>query len=93
MTCATGRSDSNGMATMSAETIGRRIRSRRKELGLTQEHLAMLCQASQAAVSDWETGTGRPSWRSLEALVAHLDCTASWLMGEDPPAAAATDES
>ena len=41
---------------MDAATLGRRIGSRRKELGMTQKDLAEQLHVTDGAVSKWERG-------------------------------------
>lgn len=62
-------------------TIGHRIRSRRKELKLTQVQLAKAIGISQGAVSDLETGeTEVPAGETLVGLCRALHTTAKWII-------------
>lgn len=69
---------------------GARIRSRRKELGLTQEELAERVGLKKAAISKIEKGIVVNLKRDVIAsLSAALSCSPSYLMGwdtDDPPA-------
>lgn len=48
--------------------IGDKIKSKRKELNLTQEYLARELNISRQAVSKWEKGTSEPSMENLVKL-------------------------
>ena len=47
------------------------IRTRRIELGMTQEHLAGLVRVSQTCIARWETGARVPAGHHL-LLLLHL---------------------
>ncbi len=60
------------MAFMAAESdIGARIRSRRQQLGLTQQQLADRLAVAESSVVAWETGKHYPK-RKLGAIEAEL---------------------
>lgn len=67
------------------QTIGQRIRSRRKELKLTQKDVANAIKGvSHVAVSQWESDTTKPNAENLLDLAAALECSFVWLLkGED----------
>lgn len=48
------------------------IRTRRIELGMTQDHLAGLVKVSQTCVARWETGTRVPAGHHLILLLRLL---------------------
>ena len=50
------------------ETLGKRIVSHRKRLGLTQDALAERLGVTAQAVSKWENGTADPSTSNLLKL-------------------------
>lgn len=52
--------------------IGRRIRLRRQERGMSQEQLAVAAKLSQPAIARMEHGQVNPQWDSLERLCAAL---------------------
>lgn len=54
-----------------ASRLGNKIRSRRRELGLTQGQLGKRVGKSQVAVSEWERGAASPS--DLTALAHALE--------------------
>lgn len=66
---------------MSTQTLGERIRSRRKELKLTQKDLAnALKNVSHVAVSQWESNTTKPNAENILDLSTVLQCEISWLL-------------
>lgn len=56
------------------------MQARRKELGLTQEELALRSGLHQRWISNVETGKRNPSYASLRRLAAGLDVSASELL-------------
>lgn len=88
----------NGMGnkgiTCEMKTMGERLRSRRKALGLSQQTLARLSGIRQPTIANLESGRNQGSTHVAE-LAAALNCRASWLATgsgpcedpEDTPAA------
>jgi transcriptional regulator with XRE-family HTH domain len=80
--------------------LGNAVKTRRQELGLTQEQLANDSGLHQRWVSNVETGKRNPSYGSLRRLAGALGLSASELIARaeqietggsaDPPTAAAT---
>lgn len=64
------------------------LKSRRKELGLTQKDVADTFGIKSVNVSDWERGAGMPEASRLPALAKKLKMTVSELMGDAPVAMA-----
>lgn len=62
------------------DTIGGRIRQRRRILGKTLAELGRQIGVSAAAISLWENGTTSPEAKRLEALCQYLYCTMEWLV-------------
>ena len=60
--------------------ISDRIKTRRKEFGLTQKELASLIGVTHATVSQWETTDTIPAGKNLEALCAALRTSGVWLL-------------
>ena len=60
--------------------LGLAVKSRRQELGLTQEQLANDTELHQRWISNVETGKRNPSYGSLRRLAAGLELTASELI-------------
>ncbi|OTP83223.1 LexA family protein [Gilliamella apicola] len=66
---------------MATETIGQRIRRRRKTLNLTQKDLAKSLQdASHGSISQWESDITSPSAKNLFDLSIALECDFAWLL-------------
>lgn len=67
-------------------TIGKRIKRRREELGLTQEDLAKLIgYQERSAISMVETGKRDITWENVCKYAKALKCSPSYLMKwEDP---------
>lgn len=65
---------------MTTETVGGRIRSRRRELKLTQSDIAKYIGISASAVTQWEQGLTIPNGQSLIFLSEILACAPDWLM-------------
>ncbi|MGV7093831.1 S24 family peptidase [Siccibacter turicensis] len=60
--------------------MNERIRSRRKELKLTQAVLAKLVGVNRVTVTGWESGDYEPGGSNLQALSAALKCNPLWLI-------------
>jgi len=58
---------------MRALDIGSLIVFHRKKAGLTQIELAQLSGVSRFVVQDIEAGTGRTTWKNLEAVLHSLN--------------------
>ncbi len=67
---------------METENIGRKIKSRRAELGLTQKDLAGRMHISSQLVSKWETGESLPSIEYLSQLCDVLEISLTEMVGE-----------
>lgn len=66
-------------------SIGERIKSRRKELGLTQTQIKQTTGISSGNLSDIENGNKLPSTPTLISLSKILDCSIDWMLkGETP---------
>ena len=76
---------------MDKETIGKLIKARRMEKGLSQKQLAELIQVSLATVSKWETGVNLPDILILDKIAKGLDIPLAELL--DTGASAANGES
>lgn len=65
-------------------TMGKRIRQRRTEKGMTLEELGDLLGVRPAAVNKWENGTVENIKRStIEDMAEIFNCSPVWLMGLD----------
>lgn len=62
------------------DSIGKRIKERRKELGLTQTDIYEQCEITSGALSKIENGARVPSVLSFYALSQVLKCSVDWLI-------------
>ncbi len=62
--------------------VGKRIKIRRKQAGLTLKKMSDLVGISASFLSDIENGRSRPSLKRLEGIAEALKTSVSWLMGE-----------
>ena len=63
-------------------SLGERMRFRRRELGLTQDELALLSGTNQAVIQKIENGKSlRP--RKLDVIADALNITPAWLLYGD----------
>ncbi len=75
-----------------------RIRSRRKQLKLTQAVLGKLVGVNRVTVTGWESGDYAPGGTNLQALSAALKCNPQWLINgigdpdSDAPSPRPTDK-
>jgi transcriptional regulator with XRE-family HTH domain len=60
--------------------LGLAVKTRRRELGLTQEELSLRSQLHQRWISNVETGKRNPSYASLRRLAAGLELSTSELI-------------
>ena len=65
-----------------AESFGQRIRTRRTEMGLTQQQLADLMFVSRRTIINWESGNSLPDISMLARLASHLDLGTIELLDE-----------
>ena len=72
-----------GRTTQLELAIGARIRTRRKQLGLSQSDLAERLGVSFQQVQKYERGANRVAASTLLAAAQALDVTIGWLVGED----------
>lgn len=70
---------------MKNETLGDRIRLRRKSLQLTQKQLAQQVKVSHVAISQWEKEETLPRGENLLRLAEALGCAPSFLIDGDGP--------
>lgn len=69
-----------------AETLGTRLRARRRAEGLTLADVAKRAELSLPYVSNLERGRGNPTMEALQALAQALGTTVSALVGDDESA-------
>lgn len=63
-------------------TLGEKIRSARKDKGITQKQLADLINVKHNSISDWESDKHKPDVDSLEKICDILDLNPSDLLGQ-----------
>jgi transcriptional regulator with XRE-family HTH domain len=63
--------------------IGKRIRDRRKHLGMTQRDLAELLNTTRGNLAHYEIGDVDFTVTTLEALSRALHCKTAYLLGQD----------
>lgn len=73
-------SQHEGIMSSDAQTLkalGKRIREKRKKAGITQEHLAELCEFDPTYISLLETGKRNPAFLSVAKIAKKLGCSVS----------------
>ncbi len=60
--------------------VGKNIKKRRVEKGMTQDQLAEKLNVTRQAVSNWETGKTQPSIEMLTAIATHFDTSVEALI-------------
>lgn len=65
---------------ISMESVGERIKKRRKEMQLTQTDIFQLCGIHSGALSRIENGTSVPSAILFYKIAQVLDCDMHWLL-------------
>lgn len=65
--------------------VGKRIKSRRKQLGLTQKQLAELVELSEGSVSRYESGSIKDApTQKLNDFARALSIEVAWIIGFKP---------
>lgn len=72
--------------TFDAEKFASRLRSRRAEIGITQQDLAESSELSPSTIFRYESAESAPSVESLLALCFSLKTSPSWLLGYESAA-------
>ena len=66
-------------------SVADRIRNRRTELSITQTQLAKTAKLTPAAISQFESGSRKPSFDALSKLAIALKVTTDFLLGRKSP--------
>ena len=66
-------------------SVANRIRNRRMELSITQTQLAKAAKLTPAAISQFESGSRKPSFDALSKLAIALKVTTDYLLGMKQP--------
>lgn len=69
------------MENISLEELGKILKQKRKEKGLTQKDVAETTQIDQSIISSWERGTRSPSFLNIHKLCQLYDITVDELLG------------
>lgn len=72
-------------------SFGKRLKSKLKELGLSQAAIQNVTGASAGSVSGWVSGTNKPQKRYLSLLAEALEVEMDWLINGDVEAVNPTD--
>ena len=64
-------------------TIGKKIRNKRLEKGLSQEKLAELCNVGTTHISHIETGNCVPSLKTFVSIINALSCSADEILCDE----------
>jgi transcriptional regulator with XRE-family HTH domain len=62
-----------------------RLKLAREQAGLSQRDLSAKSGVAQSLISQYETDTLRPSWKTLEKLAAALEKPVTWFLNENHP--------
>ncbi|MDE6361374.1 MAG: helix-turn-helix domain-containing protein [Clostridia bacterium] len=65
------------------EKFADRLKTIRKNAGMTQEQVANICGISQSNINTWETGRSLPSFDGLVALANCFVCSVDYLLGRE----------
>ncbi len=65
------------------EKFADRLKTIRKNAGMTQEQVANTCGISQSNINTWETGRSLPSFDGLVALANCFVCSVDYLLGRE----------
>jgi len=66
-------------------SVANRIKNRRMELSITQTQLAKTAKLTPAAISQFESGSRKPSFDALSKLAAALKISTDYLLGRKQP--------
>ena len=64
-------------------TLGEKIKTARKNAGLTQEQMAEKLMISRPAITKWESDKGIPDIDNLKAISKLLDVSLDYLLNDD----------
>lgn len=65
-----------------SNSVGSRLKTRRKELNLTQKEVGVKSMISEFTVSKYERDYSSPDVETLKRLSDALDCTSDYLIGK-----------
>ena len=64
-----------------------RLKQLREERGLSQAAMAKELGVCQSTVAAWESGVSAPTYKRLQFLADHFNCSVDYLTGADVPQA------
>lgn len=68
------------MTDLDFKAIGLKIKERRKQLGITQEHIANVLDVNPSHVSNIECGRANPSLTALVKIANTLECSVDYFI-------------
>ena len=74
--------DKKSKKSKEVDEVVSRIKRRRRELDMTQTELAKIANLTPAAISQFESGTRKPSFYTLSSLSDALKVTTDYLLGK-----------
>ena len=75
--------DKRSKESKKVDKVVSRIKLRRRELKMTQTELANVANLTPAAISQFESGTRKPSFNTLSSLSDALKVTTDYLLGKE----------
>lgn len=69
------------MTDLDFKTIGLKIKERRQELGITQEHIANALDVNPSHISNIECARANPSLTALVKIANVLECSVDYFIG------------
>ena len=68
------------MTDLDFKTIGLKIKERRQQLGITQEHIANVLDVNPSHISNIECGRANPSLTALVKIANILECSVDYFI-------------
>lgn len=68
------------MADLDFKAIGLKIKERRQQLGITQEHIANVLEVNTSRISNIECGRANPSLTALVKIANILECSVDYFI-------------
>lgn len=68
------------MADLDFKAIGLKIKERRQQLGITQEHIANVLEVNPSHISNIECGRANPSLTALVKIANILECSVDYFI-------------
>ena len=68
------------MADLDFKAIGLKIKERRQQLGITQEHIANVLEVNLSHISNIECGRANPSLTALVKIANILECSVDYFI-------------